>query len=298
MSEQQNSFLKETFNGLLSTVYQVDNDGVASLYNEDGDLKEDAKDYILNLDKERIAKLKPDTKKIFDDGYKKAQGETLSKFEKDLIAKFNIKSERKGLELVEDLVSSLSSSKFSKDDEESIKKSKVYIDTIEKLNAEKAEIETNWKTQFETFKSNVEKEKVFGVVSNEALALFENLKPILPEDGMKAKNLKQIFLNELQSYRYEVRDGKTIIQDADGNDITDAHGNRIKFDVLVKQTAEKYFDFYKSDSKEAPPKTPINTEQSTFEIKSEADYIRLVAQATTPEQKLALRTAYNKFKNR
>lgn len=287
---------QEVLNGLLSTAYQMDESGVASLLKEDGsEFKDDALQLLLSKDAERIQSLKPDTKKFFDDGYKKAQSETLSKFEREIADSFGLKSENKGIELIKDLVS-----QFSKDsgiDEDKIKKSKVYLDAIENLRKESEEMVKQKSLELDNFKSQVETERAFEKVSSEALAIFENLKPILPEDAAKAANLKRIFVEELKNFKYELRDNAVIILDKDGNgDALDGHGNRIKFDSLVRQTAEKYFEFYQSDPKTGAPFKKDNKQTTTYKINSEADYIKLRNEAKTSEERAALLDAFNEWK--
>lgn len=288
---------KEVLTGLLSAAYQIDETGVAELYTSDGaELKPEALQLLLEKDAQRIAAIKPDTKKYFDDGYKKAQSETLSKFEKDVATKYGIQSDKKGIELIDDLVA-----KFKEDhpdDPDKIKKSKFYIDAVEEFNRQKSEIETTLKSEFETYKKQVEKEKLFGSVSNQALVIFENLKPILPTDAAKANNLKQVFINELAALNYDVRDGQIILLNEDNSDKTDNHGNRIKFESFVKQTAEKYFEFYKADGKGAPNHKQNNNNQSVsvFKINSEADFIAYMKEVKD-EDKPALLAAYKLFKD-
>jgi len=284
--------LKEVFNAFVSKTLNMDEDGVASLFNEDGSaLKDEALQQLLEKDASRIAGIKPDTKKFFDDGYKKAQSETLSNFEKMVSEKYGIKSEKKGIELIDDLVGQFKDQTGT--DEEKVKKSKYFLDFMEAANREKEELKTNLTTEFENFKKQVERDKHFSEVSNQALVIFENLKPILPEDAEKANNLKKVFINELTGFSYEVREGSIVILDKDGNDATDSHGHRIKFDSLVKSTAEKYFDFYKSDDKASAVNKQNNSKSPVYKINSEADYIRLRAEAKTPEEKSAVLDAYN-----
>lgn len=287
---------KEVLTGLLSAAYQIDENGVAELYTSDGtELKPEALQTLLEKDAQRIAAIKPDTKKFFDDGYKKGQSESLSKFEREVLTKYGIQSEKKGIELIEDLVTQFKQD--NPDDPDRIKKSKFYIDAVEEFNRQKSEIETSLKTEFETYKKQVEKEKLFGSVSNQALVIFENLKPVLPADAAKANNLKQVFINELASLNYDVRDNVIVLLNEDGSDKVDSHGNRIKFDSFVKQTAEKYFDFYKSDDKKAPNHNQNNQNQTVpvFKITSEQDFINYMKDVTD-EQKPALLAAYKLFK--
>jgi len=286
---------KEVLTGLLSTVYQIDETGVAELYNSDGtELNEDALQKILEKDAQRIAANKPDTKKYFDDGYKKGQSESLSKFERDVLTKYGIKSEKKGIELIEDIVAQYRQD--NPDDPEKIKKSKFYLDAIEQLNKDKADFEKQKNDEFENFKKQVEREKLFGNVSEKALVIFESMKPILPTDAQKSANLKKIFINDLAGVNYEVREGNIVLLNEDNSDMTDSHGNRIKFESFVKSTAEKYFEFEVSDPKDAPRHRQNNNQNSTsFKITKEADFIELM-KTVKPEDKQALLDAWKAFK--
>lgn len=288
---------KEVLTGLLSSAYQIDENGVAELLKPDGseEFKDDALQVLLSKDAQRITALKPDTKKFFDDGYKKGQSESLSKFEKETKAKFGLQSDKQGIELLEDLVAQFKEE--NPDDPEKIKKSKFYIDAVEDFNKKSGELKTTYEKQLEDFKKQVERKELFGNVSSQALIIFENLKPILPTDAGKAANLKQVFINELSSLNYDVRDGNVVLLDKEGNDLVDGHGNRIKFDSLVKATAEKYFEFYQSDDKNAPnhKQNKGNAGSSVFKINSQADFIKYMNEVKD-EDKPALMAAYREAK--
>lgn len=290
--------LKEVFNGLLSKVYQFDNDGVTSLFNEDGTVKDDTLDVILQKDAERVASLKPDTKKIQDDFYKKGMSESLSDFEKRIATKYALKTDKKGLEFIDELIEKYKDSSADMNDDEKVKKSKIFIDELEKWNAEKTELQSKFTNDFDTYKKQVEKDRLFTLVSGDALVEFENMKPILPDDAQKAANLKKVFINELAAMDYEIRDGKKILKDKEGNDLTDSHGNRIPFEVFVKQTAEKYFEFYKADDKNAPnhKQNSNSNKPLVYVINSEADFIAYNRIAKTAEERVAILDAYNDAK--
>lgn len=285
---------KEVFNAFVSKTLNMDETGVASLYNEDGtELREGALTELLTHDANRIAALKPDTKKYFDDGYKKGQSESLGNFERDVLKKFNLKSDKKGIELIDDLVAQFNSKTGTT--EEEVKKSKYFLDFMEAAAKERDELLKAKQDEFESFKKQVDREKHFKEVSDKALVIFDNLKPILPEDASKAANLKKVFINELSSYQYEVREGSVVVLDSDGNDALDGHGHRVKFESLVQSTAEKYFDFFQSDGKSAPAHKREG-QKPVYKINSEQDFIRLMAEAKTSEEKIALSDAYNVFK--
>jgi hypothetical protein len=289
---------KEVLAGLLSRAYQFDNDGVTSLYNEDGtELKPDALDVILSKDADRIAALKFDVKKTRDEGYMRGQSESLTNYEKAIAAKYGLKTDKKGIEFIDELVAQFN--KDHADDPDKIKKSKIFIDEIERMNAEKNDIEARYKGELDAYKKQVEREKLFNIVVEDALIQFENMRPILPQDAAKAANLKKIFINDLATVDYIIREGKKILVNPDGSDMLDQHGIRVPFDGFVKATAEKYFDFHVSESKSNANHRQNNNNQSStvFNITSEQDY--LDQRAVTPEKdRPALKDAFDKWRGR
>lgn len=288
---------KEVLHGFLSKTLNMDNDGVTSLYNEDGsELKPEALQLLFERDQQRITALKPDTKKIQDDWYKKGQSESLKAYEKNLADSLGFKTDKKGDEFLEELKAHLT--KDGPDDPDKIKKSKIYIDAVENHNKLLLETETKYKTELENYQKQVERKELFQIVVNDALTQFEAMKPILPQDTAKAANLKKIFINELDSVDYVVRDGKKVLLNKDGTDKQDGHGNRVTFEAFVKETAEKYFEFYKADQKAAPPGPNGNNNQkpTVFIINSAEDFQKYLKEVKTPEEKALLLTAFNEAK--
>ena len=142
--------MKTIITGLLSKAYNFDNGKIAELFKDgETELSEDQQKEILQKlldeDAKRVEAIKKsvDTKPAFQDGFKKAQGEILTKFEKDLKEKFSLESDKMGLELVEELVSKKSEGGQGGDvTEDAIKRSKVFQD-----------MESNLKKQITTVKT-------------------------------------------------------------------------------------------------------------------------------------------------
>jgi hypothetical protein len=289
---------KEILNGLLSKVYQFDNDGVTSLYNEEGtELKDDALATILQKDAERVQSLKPDTKKIQDDWYSKGKSESLTKYEKDIATKYGLKTDKKGIEFIDELVAQFN--KDNADDPEKIKKSKIFLDELERMNTEKTEIDTRWKDKYDSLEKRVEREKVFKIVADEALVRLETRKFIPSPDPVKTANWKAVYLNELAKADIEIVEGRKVLKNPDGSDMTDIHGVRVKFEEFVDSIADKYFDFYKADDKSAPnhKQSHTNSNSTVFNITSEKDYLALRL-TVKPEELPALKASFDKFRGR
>lgn len=277
---------KELLTGLLSAAYQMDETGVASLYNEDGSLKDDALDTLKKVDADRVTKSKPDTKKFFDDGYKKATSESLTKYEQNIQEAFKIKSDKKGIELISEIISAQSKANGQELNEDAIKKHPLYISTVDRLSKEKEDSVKIESEKLIKFQTEIQKEKVFTAVSSKAMDIFNSLKPVLSQDPIKAKNQLIDFAEKLKTFEYDMQ-GDQIVVLKDGKVLEDSHGHRILFEKVVKDTAERYYDFHIVD----PKKTPSNNtddknkgkKTATLEApKNSAEYFKTVGDSSIP----------------
>lgn len=294
---------KEVLTGLLSTAYQMDESGVASLYNEDGSLKDDALDNLKKVDAERIQKLKPDTKKFFDDGYKKATSESLTKYEQSIQEAFKIKSDKKGVELISEIISAQAKANGTDLNEDAIKKHPLYISTVDRLSKEKEDAIKAEAEKLTQFKTEIEKEKTFNSVAEKAMGIFTGLKPILSQDAGKAKNQLADFVDKLKSYEYQYdSENDLIVVLKDGKVLEDKHGHRIPFEKVVKETAEKYYDFHVTDPKNSPgngKEKNSNQKGSILEApKNSAEFTKTLGDSSiSAKDRLEYKTKYEKLFN-
>lgn len=274
--------IKEVFTGLLSTTLQMDEAGVASLFNEDGSVKDDALNVILEKDKARIAAVKPDTKKIFDDGYRKAQGETLTKFEREFMEKTGYKSDKKGLDLV--LEYAAAQAKNTDITEDTIQKHPVFVKKIDELSkqieAAKAEGETKLKELLEGQK----KKEVFSKVSESALTMFKGWNPILsPDEKKAAAQVKELLLDKLAAYDFDILEGGRIIVMKDGKVLNDDHSNPITYEKLVKQIADERFDYKKAEDRSSAGNKGAPGAGGDIQMpKNEEEYLKLANDQNIP----------------
>lgn len=278
---------KELITGLLSTAYQMDETGVAELYNTDGTLKDDALDSLKKADSERVLKLKPDTKKFFDDGYKKASSEVLTKYERDIQDAFKFKSEKKGVELIGEIISAQSKSNGTELNEDAIKKHPLYISTVDRLSKEKEEAIKVESEKLVKYQTELQKKEVFASVSTKAMEIFTSLKPVLSTDSNKAKNQLVDFAEKLKGYEYDIQ-GDQIVVLKDGKVFEDSHGHRVPFEKVVKETAERYYDFHMVDSKKSPTNTDDKNKGAKTALleapKTSAEYFKTIADSRIPIQ--------------
>jgi hypothetical protein len=290
---------KELLIGVLSKTLNIDETGVASLFNEDGSVKDEAEQTILNWDADRIKGLKSSsTKTAFDDGFKKAQSEVLSKFENDLKAKTGFKSDKKGIDLVLDYAASQKPADAVTEDV--IKKHPLYLSTVENLTKQVEEAKTEGETKLNQFKSEINKKESFNVVKQKALEIFHALKPVLSADPIKAKKQEELLLDKFSSFEYEIQ-GDRIVVLKDGKVLENQQGHAIAFDKLVKDTANDYYDFHKVDNKTSPGHKNTagdNKNAFTFEIpKTDEEYAKMVTDKSIPvEQRLEIDKAYTASK--
>lgn len=243
--------MKTIITGLLSKAYNFDNGKIAELFKDgETELSEDQQKEILQKlleeDAKRVEAIKKsvDTKPAFQDGFKKAQGEILTKFEKDLKEKFGLESDKMGLELVEELVSKKSEGGQGGDlTEDAIKRSKVFQDMESNLKKQITTVKTEYETKINEIQDGYKAEQTFSNVSQKALQIFNGLNPILPQNKTVADNQVKIFVNSLKDFKFDVQDERIVVMDKDGKVLEDGHGNSRSFEDIVKETASGLFEF-------------------------------------------------------
>ena len=243
--------MKTIITGLLSKAYNFDNGKIAELFKDgETELSEEQQKEILQKlldeDAKRVEAIKKsvDTKPAFQDGFKKAQGEILTKFEKDLKEKFGLESDKMGLELVEELVSKKSEGGQSGElTEDAIKRSKVFQDMESNLKKQITTVKTEYETKINEIQDGYKAEKTFSNVSQKALQIFNGLNPILPQNKTVADNQVKFFVNTLKDFKFDVQDERIVVMDKDGKVLEDGHGNSRSFEDIVKETASGLFEF-------------------------------------------------------
>ena len=243
--------MKTIITGLLSKAYNFDNGKIAELFKDgETELSEDQQKEILQKlldeDAKRVEAIKKsvDTKPAFQDGFKKAQGEILTKFEKELKEKFGLESDKMGLELVEEVVSKKSEGGQGGDvTEDAIKRSKVFQDMESNLKKQITTVKTEYETKINEIQDGYKAEQTFSNVSQKALQIFNGLNPILPQNKTVADNQVKFFVNTLKDFKFDVQDERIVVMDKDGKVIEDGHGNSRSFEDIVKETASGLFEF-------------------------------------------------------
>lgn len=202
---------------------------------------------VIGWDTSRVAEIKkPVPGSTFQDGYAKAKKEVLTTLESELKAKYSIEDDATGIDLIE-LAIQNQTGDASKLTEDQVRKHPLFLtferDMKKQLKDKDAEI-TNKVAEVEgKFKRN----ETLNAVKGEALKFLDPLKPVLPGTPTVANTIKSNFLKEFEAFDFEKQTDGRFLAMKDGKVYTDAHGNSLYLEDLVKATAPNYFEFQQNN---------------------------------------------------
>lgn len=252
---------KKLITAVLGTLYKMPEVEVAELLKTDDPEKfdeEKALQLILDKDKERVESFKKAGEEKFNNGYKKAQSESLSKLENGLKAKYGIEDDLKGEELVEAILEAKTAELKKKTGntqmtEEEIKKLPAFIKLEKDLRKAAEDAKLEGENKLKQVQEEYTQKEIFGEVKGFALTHFKKKNPILSEDPEKAENQINFGLvSHLQGYKYQKEGKDYIILKPDGNRLEDAHGHPMTLEHLVDSVSTKNFDFKAASDRWAP----------------------------------------------
>lgn len=295
--------VKELLTGFLGKTLNMPAEKVASLFNEDGTVKDTAKDEILALDATRVQAFKAEETTAHDNGYKKAQREVLDLREKEIKDKYALTSSKKGIELIEEIVTLKAGEKANLEPDK-VKLHPEYIKLQDELTKKAIDAETTWKKKYDDREKEIDREKTFGVVSTKADTILAEYG--LPKDAKLSANQKKLLYEELKSFGFQPNGEDFVIIDGEGKVKNDAHGNRISFDTLVHEIASKYWP--KLDGEErsgaganndpAGKGSAVKPNAYKGKIKTENDYVAALSQPNlTAEMRIDIDAEYTAVTN-
>lgn len=196
----------------------------------------------------KIAAIKEESRSA---GYDKGKGEALTKFEDDLKEKFDVKSKKKGLDLVEEVITAKTPDPAKPDSisDDVVKKHPAFLkrekELTDALDEAKAEVETKVKE----VQDGYTKKETQNIVISDALAKAKGMKVAFSTKPETAARQENILKKELlaKGYDFEIRGegaNKTILlkyaadtgEFKKGARVEDAHGNPVTFDNFVRET--------------------------------------------------------------
>jgi len=258
---------KKLITAVLGTLFKMPDVEVAELLKTDDPEKfdeEKAIKLIIDKDKERIEAIKTESKNKFNDGYKKAQGEVLSTFEKKLKEKYGIEDELQGEELIDAILEAKTTDLRKKAGnnqltEEEIKKLPSYLKLEKDLKKAVEDARAEGESKLKALQHEYSQKETFSKVRDAALAKFKAVGDvILPADAEKAqKMIQRLLIDELIDYDFQIDDrGKFLVLHKDGdkkgNRVEDDHGHALEFDDLISRIAKSNFDFKVADDRSNP----------------------------------------------
>lgn len=251
---------KEVLLALLAKTHNIGEQEVSSLlYQEDGTLKPDAFTTLETMEAERIKRLResdPQQSVKFAQAKAAAKAELMQEWENDFKSLTGLASDKKGKELVKEFISSVNAKMGEPIDEQKIKTHPLYLSLQESSQLAIAQAKQDADDKLNQFKSQHEREKVFGEISGMAIERLMSRKPILSSDPMKARNQQRLLLDELNSFEFEKQTQgdrtRTIIKKA-GQLVEDTMGHPMSIEKLVDSISDKYYDFSASDNRSSPP---------------------------------------------
>lgn len=243
--------MKDIFLGFLSKSLNIDNEQLADLLykkSDDGtltdDVNENALQTLLQLDAERVQKLKPNTKEYFDNGYKKGQSEVAIQWEKRLREKFGIDpdGQLQGDALTDAIKAALSDASAKP---EKIKTHPEYLSLEAAMRKQAEELKAQYEAELEKQKSAFTREQTWGQASSVIRQAIKGLNPVLPSDAAKAEKMLELFVNtHFRDFDYQPDGNGGWVVMKDGQRVENQHGHVKALNDLVRETAESYFDFH------------------------------------------------------
>ena len=273
---------QKKLNGFLSKTLKMDDEELASLYNEAGELT--SLTAAEKADTSRVTKLKEEN----DSQYKRGQKEVATKLETKLKEKYGVSSDETGVDLV-DLILTTELEKVKGKGDEDITAHPEYL----KLKSESDRMlkakDKEWQKKIEEIETKHTRESMFAKVKDRAFAELDNLRPILPEDAKKAQKWKEKYIEDFRSYDFTEQDGMIVVL-KDGKPLQDSHGYNKSFADLVKETAAEIFDFQTAESRSSAANQQT---QSNFAApRNEDEFIQKMREAKTPEEQAKVMESY------
>lgn len=290
--------------GLLAKTLNMPEDEIKSrIYKEDSEeLKDDALQVALDLDAERISRIKETHKTEKADQYARAKKEVSSDWEKKIKAQFNLETDKIGDELIAEAVQKVSSGDGDGDGEltdDKVKAHPLFIKLQNDLDTEVKQLNEDWQKKLEETQNGFEHEKLRSYVNNEAIRYIKGKNPVLPEDQAKAQKRLSVVTKDLSEYDFEKQGDKIIVKTKEGHQLVDRHDKPVSFEQLVESIGGDYFDFNDDGGKGGKGSTGNKNKfgDKKFDrvtVPKDAEELKnAMRNAETPEEREAITKAWN-----
>lgn len=238
-------FLGKTINlpaeSIQEKLYKKQEDGTFS-----NEFADNALETLLELDRERVSKLKSIDNADITKFKNMGKAEALTNFEKQIKELYKVEEDVKGVDLIQSIVRKTSSTKMTDDQ---VKLHPLFIALENQKNNEINTFKSTYEDEINKLKNEFTSKEINSKVNDIAIGVLDTMKPILSSDPAKANNVKKLFLSQISSeYQFQNVDGN-IIPVKDGKRAEDEHGNALTLDKLVQRKAMDFFEFEQQDPK-------------------------------------------------
>lgn len=271
---------QKTLNEFLSKTLKIGTEDLATLYNEAGDLT--GLQIAFDADALRIKKQSEDRTSQYNRGLKEAS----LKLEKELKSKYEVESELQGVDLIDSIV--LTKVEETKGATKDITKHPEMLKARAEWEKEQRKRDEEWGTKLKAKDEEFAQTILIDKVKTKGSVLLDELRPILPDEPYKAAQWKQVFLNDLTSYKFQEHDGDFIVKDKEGNALKDAHGYDRKFKEFTKEIADKYFSYQKAEDRSSSGNKDSAGSKAGLPKDEDDAYAELKNPLITPERRIEI----------
>lgn len=278
---------KKVLNEFLSKTLKVDEEQLATLYNEAGDLT--GLQVAFDADASRVKQFQTEKTNQFNRGLKQGA----EKIEKEIKSKYEVESEAIGVELVDSIVLS-KVEEATKGVSKDITKHPAMTAARQEWEKEQKQRDKDWQVKLDAKDAEFVKVRLHEKVRSKTMTLLDEFKPILPEDVRKAAAWKEVYLNDILSNNFQEQEDDFVVLDKEGNPLKDAHGYVRTYKEFAKEIADKYFDYPKSEDRSSAGNKDTGQKQTALMPKTQEEYeARLKNPNITPAERIELVTNWN-----
>lgn len=241
MNEQLKIFLI----AFLKVTLGMEETEASKLFKDDGAPVDGALEILKAKDVERVKVLKDASTAAHDKGYSKAKGEVLAQLEADLKSKHSITSDKKGIDLVEEIISIVSQKNAGSPDptEDQIKRHPLYQQLKLESDAELKKVKKEMQDKIDEAENNSRKKAEFESIKSKALIELEEMGAIESDVPEVREYHRGNLIRELEKFEYDNAETDSPIIKKNGELHTDDHSRTISFKELVGGIAKKMYVF-------------------------------------------------------
>jgi hypothetical protein len=270
----------------------------------------DYTEVLEGLDTAHIAKVNTQKEEYFNQGHQKATDEVLTKRENEIREKYGIKSKKKGLDLIDEVITAKTPDPEKPEaiSDDLVRKHPAFLAREKELSEQLTAAKEETEEKVQAVQDQYAAKETFGKVAGISLNTFRGMGPELPKDATKAARQEARLIKELEAsgLKFELQgEGQPpLVLEANGKRKEDGHGNPIKFEDLIRGFADELgFEFRQGEPRssaggEKPGSTVPPVAGAKYTGKqptNKAEYLAIITDpALTIEQKGEVQDTFGK----